>query len=184
MSIPVLERMCSLKKGTYNLKCKVLEALSSRIRVADMFYVHMRYSDIKWNLLPCPPQIPGDLTRDWTWAMVVGSCQLTTCAMAQPCFEERIGWKCYGFFFATACASKQHWHFQQSRADTIQNCQSFSRTWKFIMYICMSFDGELLESTLKPAYKHHRSFTGVLTPIGAVYRFYLPILWNLTASVV
>jgi hypothetical protein len=49
MSIPVLERMCSLKKGTYNLKCKVLEALSSRIRVADMFYVHMRYSDIKRN---------------------------------------------------------------------------------------------------------------------------------------
>jgi hypothetical protein len=39
MSIPVLERKCSLKEGTYDLKCKILEALSSRICVADMFCV-------------------------------------------------------------------------------------------------------------------------------------------------
>jgi hypothetical protein len=39
MSIPVLERMRSPKKGTYDLKCKILEALSSRICVADIFCV-------------------------------------------------------------------------------------------------------------------------------------------------
>jgi hypothetical protein len=39
------------------------------------------------------------------------------------------------------------------------------------MYMRMSFDGELLESTLKPAYKHDRSFTGVHTATGKVYRF-------------
>jgi hypothetical protein len=38
MRISVLERMCSLKKGTYNLNCKLLEALHSGICVAYMFY--------------------------------------------------------------------------------------------------------------------------------------------------
>jgi hypothetical protein len=32
----------------------------------------------------CLPQIPHDQTRAWTWAAVVGSQWLTTCAMMQP----------------------------------------------------------------------------------------------------
>jgi hypothetical protein len=32
----------------------------------------------------CPPQIPLDQPRDWTWAAAVGSQRLTTSAMARP----------------------------------------------------------------------------------------------------
>jgi hypothetical protein len=55
-----------------------------------------------------------------------------------------------------------------SRADKIQYCQLISKTGKIVIYICKSFDGELLEYALKPAYKHHGRFAGVLIPTGEV----------------
>jgi hypothetical protein len=66
---------------------------------------------------------------------------------------------------------------EQSRYNTeLPIIQQDTKIRYVYVYICISFDGEFLESALKPAYKNHRRFMGVLIPTGELYRFYLLII--------